>query len=516
MKYRFAALAASLLLGSVLIPSAALAQNELNHGSSSDIHPDGRGNRSLQTPPRGAGNASGAAAVAGNGISYHGGPVMLGTTHVYYIWYGNWNGNSAPTILQDLATNIAPSPYFNINTTYSDSVPNLVTNKVTFGGSTTDNYSRGTALTDSDIQTIVTNAIEANRLPVDFSGIYFVLTSADVNETTGFCTRYCGWHTYGVIKNTNIKYSFVGNPDRCPSACEAQSTGPNGNAGADGMASVIAHELEESVTDPELNAWYDSSGNENADKCAWTFGSTYGAGNGAQANMHLGNRDFLIQRNWVNASGGYCALSYAVSTTPDFSLSVAPISQSVSSTGGPATYNITVTPSNNFNGAVNFTQTGLNASWVIFSGTILTVTVPAGATAGNYPFTIMGTSDSLVHTTSATLVVTAPPQPTFTISISPSSQSVSRGNQANYTVTITPANGFTGTVALSAGGSKTGLTVSVGSAPPITGAGSVTAPLTATTTSSAKKGNNTLTVTGTYSGAGGPITKSANASLRIN
>src|SRR5438270_3606163 len=25
-----------------------------------------------------------------NGISYHGGPVMLGTTHVYYIWYGNW------------------------------------------------------------------------------------------------------------------------------------------------------------------------------------------------------------------------------------------------------------------------------------------------------------------------------------------------------------------------------------------------------------------------------------------
>ena len=43
------------------------------------------------------------------------------------------------------------------------------------------------------------------------------------------------------------------------------------------MASVIAHELEEAATDPDLNAWYDSRGYENADKCAWTFGTTYTA-----------------------------------------------------------------------------------------------------------------------------------------------------------------------------------------------------------------------------------------------
>ena len=33
-----------------------------------------------------------------------------------------------------------------------------------------------------------------------------------------------------------------------------QST-PNYNAEADGMASIISHELTEAVTDPELNAW---------------------------------------------------------------------------------------------------------------------------------------------------------------------------------------------------------------------------------------------------------------------
>ena len=134
--------------------------------------------------------------------------------------------------------------------------------------------------------------------------------SADVNETSGFCTQYCGWHTRGTISGTDIKYAFIGNPDRCPSACQAQTVGPNGNAGADGMASIIAHELEEAVTDPDLNAWYDSRGMENADKCAWTFGSVYLLPNGAYANMVLGGLNYLIQRNWVNASGGYCATSY--------------------------------------------------------------------------------------------------------------------------------------------------------------------------------------------------------------
>src|SRR5437773_11332228 len=42
----------------------------------------------------------------GNGISYHGGPLILGGTNVYYIWYGDWGNNTATTILPDLAGNI--------------------------------------------------------------------------------------------------------------------------------------------------------------------------------------------------------------------------------------------------------------------------------------------------------------------------------------------------------------------------------------------------------------------------
>ena len=69
------------------------------------------------------------------------------------------------------------------------------------------------------------------------------------------------------------------------------------------MVSIVAHELEEATTDPDLNAWYDSSGNENADKCAWTFGhSQYQVSNGAWANVRLGTRDYLLQRNIRHAS----------------------------------------------------------------------------------------------------------------------------------------------------------------------------------------------------------------------
>ncbi len=277
----------------------------------SDISPEIAGKAVL--PVQGyAGGGSGGT----TGITYHGGPVMGNGVNMYYIWFGNFNGGSGSstsykTILSDFGKAVGGSPYFGINTSYTDSTGASVKNTVALGGEWTyaGSLAGKTRLTDANIKTIVTEAIAAGLGPAggDVNGLYFVLTSKDVTASSGFCTQYCGWHTHATIGGKDIKYSFVGDANRCISGCAAQTTSPNGDPGADGAVSVLAHELEEAASDPDLNAWYDSSGYENADKCAWTFGTQSTASNGSKYNMTLGSRQYLVQQNWSAASQS-CAL----------------------------------------------------------------------------------------------------------------------------------------------------------------------------------------------------------------
>ena len=186
-------------------------------------------------------------------------------------------------------------------------------------GQVFDNYSRGTALTSTTFSQVISIPLNSGALPVDPNGIYFLLTSPDVTLTTGttkFCTDYCGFHTSGTLGTADIKVAFVGDPaTQCPSrpgpTCSAQASSPNGNEGADAMANVMAHELEEAVTDPHGDAWFHiNTAGENGDLCNFNFGSTFTALNGARANVVLSGRQFLIQQNWLNANGGGCAMGF--------------------------------------------------------------------------------------------------------------------------------------------------------------------------------------------------------------
>lgn len=292
-----------ILLVSMLCLGAAFAQKPVETGGRPDIIVH------RTNPHQEAAAPTAGTTAALSPISNHGGPVMSGTVNVYLIWYGNWNQNNGSdtpagqALVRTFLTNVGGSPYYNINTTYPG-----VTGSVALVGETTDT-STSTRLSDSGVKNVVSNAISSNRLPLDTNGVYFVLTSSNVSESSGFCSRYCGWHTHGTISGLDVKYSFVGNANRCLSGCAAQTVSPNGNAGVDGMISVIAHELEEAATDPDLNAWYDSSGYENADKCAWTFGSGQTLLNGAYYNMTLGGKNFLIQRN-LDAQDNKCYVTY--------------------------------------------------------------------------------------------------------------------------------------------------------------------------------------------------------------
>lgn len=258
-------------------------------------------------------------------ILYHDGPVMRNSSNVYLIWYGSWGtahcgqfgGSTTEQILTEFVTNLGSSPYFLINAGYPNANGDAPSGELICAGSALDPYSHGPTLTKTDLGEIVADQIQAGTFPLDTTGIYVVLTSADVSvddTDTHFCLTCCQLHGQGLFSGVNFQYVFVGNPQRCPASCAAQFSGgqptPNGNLAADAMASWLAHALSGTVTNPTGTGWYDRYGLENSDKCQGTYGETYLTATGARANIWLGGRDYLLQQNWVNGRKGHCAMSW--------------------------------------------------------------------------------------------------------------------------------------------------------------------------------------------------------------
>jgi Phosphate-induced protein 1 conserved region len=313
------------LIGALFFASAASVSAQNVHNVS-QLRPTGHGWPVQDASATPAQQTAASAVTTGNAINYHGGQVMPGNVNVYFIWYGDWgrsNSNSPSTqnLLRTLfgEGGIGGSAYAKINSTYGDNAGN-VSGELALAAETAAAYPYGKRLSDANVEQIVTDAVSSRALPSDANGVYFVLTSSDVAETSGLCVKYCGWHSHAMLNGSDLKFAFVGNPDRCPAACEWQTNSPNGISGADGMASVMTHELQESISDPHLDAWYDTAGNESSDKCAWKFGPVKTTSSGAQYNQTFAGHNWLIQMNWLNAWGGGCVQSYdpASSALPQF------------------------------------------------------------------------------------------------------------------------------------------------------------------------------------------------------
>jgi len=138
-----------------------------------------------------------------------------------------------------------------------------------------------------------------------------------------------------------------------------------------------------------------------------------------------------------------------------FTLS-APASLSLAQ-GSTSMGTITVNPTGGFTGNVNLAVTstlpsGVTASFSpnpASSTSTLTLTAAStAATGGPTAVTITGTSGSLTENTTLNLTVTSPASLALTAG-TPNPSTVSPGNSAQASVTVTPANGFTGTVTLS-------------------------------------------------------------------
>lgn len=245
-------------------------------------------------------------------IDNHNQAVLRGRQNLYFIWYGDWTGADRSLdqqIVGEMAATIGVTPYLNIVQLYSDASGRNASSGVVYAGAVYDSYSHGSELSDNDIKDVVNQKMINFELPGDTQGIFVVVSSPDVTATSGQVASYCAMHGTTDLYSAKWPFIYVGSPARSVVRCAPQPVGPNGTTNGDGIAYLLAAELADILTDPFLNAWYDRLGLEVADKCAWTYGTTYKSANGALANVKLGARDYLLPPLWVpSKSGGSCAL----------------------------------------------------------------------------------------------------------------------------------------------------------------------------------------------------------------
>jgi hypothetical protein len=242
-------------------------------------------------------------------IVYHGGPIVAGSTNLYVVYYGSFTAKQH-SILDTFLQHVGGSKAFNVTTEYYDSKGQYVQNAFNYDPATDsydDAYSMGKTLSGDFFETqLLHNAVAGGHLPSDVNGIYILTISPDVKLPDNV---WCAYHAYTpvIIDGAEVTYAIAPDPPAAGGllggcsgniAIYHDAVSPNFDMGMDSVADSLIHELGETVTDPDINAWFTFTGQEMADVCNFNYGPTYRAPNGAHANAKFGNRDYLVQQLW--------------------------------------------------------------------------------------------------------------------------------------------------------------------------------------------------------------------------
>lgn len=184
-----------------------------------------------------------------------------------------------------------------------------------------DNTGYNACIDDDQVIAETDRVVSAWHLPRDLSHIYVLFLPkhvescfypGDTNTANNFCTinhlpsaAYCAYHSQApsgsVYANMPfpIYHSSIGFTCGSDARFPAIQT-PNGNADADTELSPTSHEIMEAVTDPDVDTgWYDSSGFENGDECAYVYGATQGTA-GSLYNQVINGHHYLTQEEFSN------------------------------------------------------------------------------------------------------------------------------------------------------------------------------------------------------------------------
>ena len=223
-------------------------------------------------------------------LSNHGGPVLQSVQVVPIYWGAAWStgtNTSLPGQLDAFFDSILTSSLIDLLGEYSTGSTaighgsRLTSVSITTSEPGTANPTGGgRTVTDSQLQTALQGFINAGTVPaVTANTLYFLYLPPNVSvqqsSTSSSCSQFCGYHSsFG----SGIYYAVI--PFANCSGCQFPG------AFLDTLTEVSSHELCEAITDPALNAWWDSnSGNEIGDICN-------------RQTTRMGN--FLVQTEWSN------------------------------------------------------------------------------------------------------------------------------------------------------------------------------------------------------------------------
>jgi hypothetical protein len=300
--------------------SSAVTQQEVL--SNAIIHRTVPGQAQARAPGHGRGGGGGGS----NNLTYHGGVGGVGVEtapKVYLVlWGSQWSDDPSgeATIVQNFLSGVGGSSWLNSVTQYCQGVASGTVScngAGTAAGNQThilvsvwfDNASAAPSRPSQSqlaSEAVAAAAHFGNTTSSQNANAQYVIATAHGNNSSGFGTQYCAYHSYTSSGAGNIAYTNLPYITDAGASCGANFNGLGPNAG---ITIVEGHELAETISDQfPSGGWLDGGGAENGDRCAWIS-----SGQGASANISLNTGTFAVQSLWSNAfnsgSGG-CVQSY--------------------------------------------------------------------------------------------------------------------------------------------------------------------------------------------------------------
>lgn len=126
--------------------------------------------------------------------------------------------------------------------------------------------------------------------------------SVNSSQSAAFCAYHTFAHTAPSAVYATLPYPVYGSPTGYSCSTEFDAPGvqyPNAKPDADVTVSSLSHEMSEAITDPKLNTWTASDGNETADLCSDVYGALQGVA-GRKWNQTINGDHYLTQEEFSN------------------------------------------------------------------------------------------------------------------------------------------------------------------------------------------------------------------------